>query len=92
MDFTTILITTLGIILLIFIPGVSLTLALFPRRKDLDIIERVALSFVLGLMPQFLLYFFEKNFFVPVTFETTSLTILSVSAIGFVIWFVRKKR
>lgn len=92
MDFNTILITSLGIILLIFIPGVSLSLALFPRKEDLDIVERVGLSLILGLTPQFILYFLGKNFFVPADFLTSSLVIILVSAIGILIWLIRKKR
>lgn len=90
MDFPTILLTALGILILIFIPGFCLSLAIFPKRKSVDIIERLGLSFLLGLTPAFSLYFLEKNFFVPVNFLTTSLTFLLVSLIGILIWWVRK--
>ncbi len=39
-----------GLILVIFLPGFSLTVMLFPKRDDLDGIERIALSFVLSLV------------------------------------------
>ena len=41
--------TILGLFLILFIPGYSLIAALFPRKDDLDGIERVALSFGLSI-------------------------------------------
>jgi uncharacterized membrane protein len=41
--------TILGILLVLFIPGYSLIAALFPRKGDLDGIERGALSFGLSI-------------------------------------------
>jgi uncharacterized membrane protein len=45
----TIIRTILGIILVLFIPGYSLIAALFPKKDDLDGIERAALSFGLSI-------------------------------------------
>ena len=39
----------LGLLLVLFLPGYSLVAALFPRRDDLDGIERIALSFGLSI-------------------------------------------
>ena len=39
----------LGLLLVLFLPGYSLVAALFPRRGDLDGIERIALSFGLSI-------------------------------------------
>ena len=39
----------LGLLLVLFLPGYSLIAALFPRRGDLDGIERIALSFGLSI-------------------------------------------
>ena len=39
----------LGLLLVLFLPGYSLIAALFPRRDDLDSIERIALSFGLSI-------------------------------------------
>jgi uncharacterized membrane protein len=45
----TILRSVLGFIYLLFIPGYALQALFFPRRMDLDSIERIALSFALSL-------------------------------------------
>lgn len=91
MNFLTILITALGILILVFVPGFCLSLAFFPKRKSLDIIERLGLSFLLGLTPQFLLYFLDKNFFVPLNFQNTALALILVSALGILTWKVRER-
>ena len=39
----------LGLLLILFLPGFSLSAMLFPKRDDLDGIERVAFSFILSL-------------------------------------------
>ncbi|MGB2842094.1 MAG: DUF1616 domain-containing protein [Halobacteriota archaeon] len=39
----------LGLPLVLFLPGYSLITALFPRKDDLDAIERIALSFGLSI-------------------------------------------
>lgn len=92
MDLTTILIGTIGMILLVFIPGISLTMAIFPKKEDLELIERLGVSLVLGLIPQFLLYFESKNFFIPINTVTTSATILLVTLIGILVWWIRSKK
>lgn len=45
----TVIRTVLGLFLILFIPGYSLITALFPKKDDLDGIERAALSFGLSI-------------------------------------------
>ena len=45
----TVIRTILGLFLILFIPGYSLIAALFPKKGDLDGIERAALSFGLSI-------------------------------------------
>ncbi len=89
MELFTIATGTILIILMILIPGVSLSLALFPRREELDPVERLGISVVLGLTPQFLLYFGNKNLFVSITTLTTAGTMLLVTLIALAIWRFR---
>jgi uncharacterized membrane protein len=91
MELTTIVIGTIGIILYLLIPGLSLSLALFPKRKDLDPVERIGISFFLGMTIPFIQYFNDKNFFIPIDFTTTTSTILVVTVMGLLVWLVRLK-
>lgn len=45
----TIIRTVLGLLLVLFLPGYALIASLFPKRDDLDTIERLALSFGLSI-------------------------------------------
>ena len=47
--YLTILRLVLGLVYLLFIPGYTLQALLFPRKNDLDTIERITLSFALSL-------------------------------------------
>lgn len=92
MDLVTIVIVTASIILFIAIPGFLLTMALFPRKEDLDPVERAGLSTILGLTPVFLLYFGDKNFSIPITDYSTLATFLLVSLAGYAGWQYRIKK
>jgi len=45
----TVIRTVLGLLLVLFLPGYALIASLFPKRDDLDTIERLALSFGLSI-------------------------------------------
>lgn len=92
MELPTIVIGTVGIILYMLIPGISLSLALFPRKKDLDLVERLGVGILLGMAVPFIQYFNDKNFFIPINFTTTLGTILAVTVIGLLVWRWRLKK
>jgi len=92
MDLVTISIVTIAIISFIVIPGFLLSMALFPKKEDLDPVERAGLSMILGLAPVFLLYFGDKNFSIPITDYTTLATFLLVSIAGYAGWQYRIKK
>ncbi|RLI93441.1 MAG: hypothetical protein DRO92_04295 [Candidatus Altiarchaeales archaeon] len=92
MEVYKIFLISVSTIILIFVPGFMLSMAIFPRKDELDNIERIGISFVLGLMPQFLLYFADKNLFIPINTLTSYISIVLVSLMGLVIWFYRVNR
>jgi uncharacterized membrane protein len=74
------------LVLLVFAPGLAVTLALFPGLNQITWSERIGLSFVFGLIPQLILYFLTKNLSVPVTTTTSFLLVFLVIAAGLVVW------
>ena len=90
MDIATVTLTAVPMILLIAVPGFMLSLALFPSKEEIDVLERAGVTLVLGLMPQFLLYFADKNMYIPINSITTYMAVLLVSLAGFGVWFYRK--
>ena len=91
MDLVSILIGTTLIILVIFTPGFLLSLAIFPKKDDLDMVERAGLSVLLGLTPQFLMYAADKNLSLKISDTSTPIIIL-VCVIGAVVWRARINR
>lgn len=91
MDLITILIVATSMCLIILVPGLTLSLAIFPRKNDLDLIDRLGLSLILGLTPQFLLYFADKNLHTPITGLNTYLIIFLLSFTGIIIYWLRTK-
>lgn len=80
------------IVLALFIPGLAVTLALFPKPGQIKWAERIGLSLVFGIIPQLILYFLTKNLRVPVTTTTSQLSILLITAAGIIIWRWRQSR
>ncbi len=91
MDLITISTVAIGMILIVMVPGVLLSLALFPK-KDLDIAERLGVGMILGLTPQFILYFGDKNLSMPITSFTSTAAVILVSLLGLAVWQVRIKK
>lgn len=73
------------IIGIVMISGFCLTLAIFPKRNEIDTIERLGLSVILGFTPFVMLYFFDKNFNVPINFITSVFFVAVVCVSGLVI-------
>ncbi len=92
MDIVTVTLTAVPMMLLIAVPGFMLSLALFPSGEDIDVVERAGMTLVLGLGPQFLLYFADKNMYIPINPVTSYLAVSLVSLAGLGIWFYRKSK
>jgi uncharacterized membrane protein len=90
MDLSAILEITAVMTAYVMVPGIMLTLAIFPRKEDVSLVERLGLSMALGLAPTFILYALDKNLMVPINTSTTFMTFLAVSLAGFGIWQVRR--
>jgi len=81
--------TLVGAFLVILIPGFILSWALFPKKEDLRISERLGISLALGLVPIFLLMLLNMTLEVKVTFMTDLLMVLVVSIAGLIAFLYR---
>ncbi len=81
----------IGLPLVLFIPGYVLSYAFFPKKKDLDLMERIALSFGLSfaLIP-LAVFFLNKFLKVPITVYSSFSIIVAITLIGFIVWKKRK--
>ena len=75
--------------MMIIVPGVAVTLAVYPDKRGLEFTHRLALVFLFGFTPQLLLYFLTKNFSVPITATTSYLAIAAVTVVGIIVWQIR---
>ncbi len=81
-----------GFILLFFLPGYALTLTLFPKR-EIDILERISLAIALSVSICVVSVFAANYFFgIPITFETITAEILSLTGIFILIYLFRGSR
>ena len=82
----------LGVFLIsmyMLIPGLALSFALFPRRRDMDLLERIGVSLLLGITTMFIQYFADKNFIVPINQATTATVMLILTVGGLLVWQIR---
>ena len=98
MEFTSIIIGTVGIIAILLIPGFLVSFAVFPKRfsqerqQGLDFIERLAVSFMFGLIYVYVLYFLDKNLSIKVgSFGVNIAAIAFVCAASILIWYLRAR-
>lgn len=89
MNFSMVMTAVTGILLYVLVPGIALSLALFPRRGVLDFTERLGLSLFLGMSTPVIQYFNDKNLMIPITTDTTLATLAVVTVIGLVVWRAR---
>jgi hypothetical protein len=73
----------------ILLPGLAVTLAMFPRLNDIRWAERLGLSLVFGIIPELALYFLSNNLNVPITKTTSQTAVAAVTAIGIIVWRLR---
>jgi len=80
----------IGLPLVLFIPGYALSYAFFPKKKDLDLMERIALSFGLSfaLIP-LAVFFLNKFLKIPITVYSSFSIVVAITLIGIIVW---KKR
>lgn len=81
--------TTFWVLAVIMIPGFLLSLALFPKRRELETSERLALSFFLGLAPIFILTTLNILLNVRLTPISDLLSFIFVSALGVILFLYR---
>jgi len=81
----------IGLPLVLFIPGYALSYAVFPKKKDLDLMERIALSFGLSFALIPLVVFFMNKFLkIPITVYSSFSIVIALAIIGVIVWKKRK--
>ncbi len=85
--------TAFGLIalaIMLVVPGYFITLGFFPRKKEIDGIERLTFSFVFSIAFMPLAVLIENQLFsVPINQQTAVATFLFLVLIGVVLWAVR---
>ena len=93
MDLASIL---LGIVVLLFaltVPGYCIALAVFPRRSDIDLLERLALSFVFSIVFLPLLMLIENQLLgIPINQISSAASVLVLIIAGLAVWMIRTSR
>ncbi len=89
----TVLAAMFSIVFVLFVPGVCISFAFYPRKEDLDMLERVVLSFGFGIAVVPLSVFYANKLLgVPVNVFTSILLVVLVSCIALAVWYKRVKR
>ncbi len=92
MDIISIIPGLIAIALAVSIPGYALSLAVFPKKGELDIFERIAFSFILSIaVPALLLLAGNMLLGVRINFISVSIAYIAISAIGFAAFAVRSR-
>ncbi len=78
-----------GLIFLFFIPGYAITLALFPKKDDLTLIERIGFAGILSILADILTaLIMDVILNIPLTGFNIFLALLTLTFIMFVVWRV----
>jgi len=91
MEGMSIFVGSILLIAFITIPGLALTLAIFPRWRQISFIERSGIAVIVGLIPQLLIYFLNKNAGVEINFTTSLALVIFVTAAGALVYHTRIK-
>ncbi len=86
---------TFGSIFVLFIPGFVLTFVFFPLKNEkekIDLLERIALSFALSIAVVPLAVFYFNLIGVKINVINSSLIILGIIFIGFILIYLRHKK
>lgn len=78
-----------GLLFLLFVPGYALMLALFPRGKELDFMERIGFACVLSIVADLLTtLFIDLVLHIPTTAVNIIAALLSLTGLALIIWRV----
>ncbi|MGH7204034.1 MAG: DUF1616 domain-containing protein [Candidatus Levyibacteriota bacterium] len=86
-----IVITCLSALYILFLPGLVLSFAFFPKR-EIDGIERFAISFALSIATVPLIVFYANLVGIAITQTSVMLEVLEVIIIGVFIILIRRFR
>jgi uncharacterized membrane protein len=74
------------------VPGYCLTLAFFPRKTELEELERFAFSFVFSMTFLPLLVLIENQILqIPINALTATASVLFLVAVGLLVWYYRTR-
>ncbi|MBU1121041.1 MAG: DUF1616 domain-containing protein [archaeon] len=81
------------LVLVITLPGYFLTLAFFPKKEEIDSIERLTFSLVFSISFLPLLVLIENQLFsIPIDYSSAFGSLIALIVLGFVIWMIRTER
>jgi uncharacterized membrane protein len=93
LDFISIIIGIAAIILAVTLPGYALSLALFPRKEDLDNFERIAIMFVLSIAVPSLVILAENQLLkIAINLASVLATYVAITALGFLAYALRRSK
>ncbi|MHC1568146.1 MAG: DUF1616 domain-containing protein [Candidatus Syntropharchaeia archaeon] len=70
-----------------FLPGYALSFVIFPKKKEITLLERIALSFGLSMASVLLtVLFIDLALDIPTTPKNITISILSITVVALIIW------